>query len=267
VHDSRKKGDTGVNDQTNRLFHGLEKHFRPATAPVGVRLVNEGETPQPAKIKYPLEHVGNKLALCQGMTLARTFGWTMGFRSEDHACPLPRVFMGHIDPGKLLAGTLAGYYQDDPDCMEKMEASYPRWSAGTYREIWLAPLDRCQYIPDLIVVYGNPAQVLTLIQAANFRLGPGIHSTSSGRYGCSTWVAGALQAGQCTYMVPGPGERVFAGTQDHEMSFAVPYSRIDHLVEGLEHIRAKGAFRYPVPIMGLLSEPKIPARYHEIEPE
>jgi len=117
------------------------------------------------------------------------------------------------------------------------------------------------------VVYGNPAQVLTLIQAANFRLGPGIHSTSSGRYGCATWIAGALQAGQCTYMVPGPGERVFAGTQDHEMSFAVPYSRTDHLVEGLEYVRAKGAFRYPVPIMGLLSEPKIPARYHEIEPE
>lgn len=162
--------------------------------------------------------------------------------------------------------TPGGKIQDDPDSMKKMETSYPRWPAGSYREIWLAPIDRCQFIPDLIVAYGNPAQVLTLIQAANFRLGPGVHSLSSGRYGCSIWIAGVLQAGECSYMVPGPGERVFAGTQDHEMSFAVPYSKIDRLVEGLEYIRAQGAFRYPVPNMGLLSEPKIPAKYHEIEP-
>ncbi len=68
-------------------------------------------------------------------------------------------------------------------------------------------------------------------------------------------------------MVPGPGERVFAGTQDDEMSFAVPYPKIDALIEGLEYIRSKGAFRFPVPNLGVLSEPRIPEKYFEIEQE
>jgi len=255
-----------VDERTGRLREAIERCCRPVTTPVAVKLARDGDE-APAKARYPLEHVGNRLAVCQGMTIARTMGWTMVFRDQDHACPLPRVFMGHIDPERLLEGRIAGFYQDDPECMRSMEGSYPRWPRGEYREVWLAPITRCAFVPDLVVVYGTPAQVLTLIQAANFRHGPGIRSTSSGRYGCSVWLAGVLQADECTYMVPGPGERVFAGTQDHEMSFAVPYSRFDRVAEGLEYVRRQGAYRYPVPNMAVLSEPRIPAKYREIEPE
>lgn len=252
-----------MNDRTHHLFTALEKYCRLTTKPVGIKLAGEGEGP-PEKIKYPVNDLGHPMAVCQGMTLARTFGWTMAFRSSDHACPLPRVFMGHIDPDRMLAGTIAPFYQADPECMKKMEASYPRWPRGRYLEIWLSPLDRCVFEPDLVVAYGNPAQILTLIQASNFGKGPGIRSQSSGRYGCATWIAGVLQEDECTYMVPGPGERVFAGTQDHEMSFAIPGSKIDSVIEGLAYIRKQGAFRYPVPNMGLLTEPRIPAKYRAI---
>jgi len=234
------------------------------TMPVAVKLAKEGEI-SPDKAKHPVQDLGSRLAVCQGMTLARTLGWTMAYGKEDHACPLPRVFMGHIDPGKFLDGAIAEYYQADPDCRKEMEGSYPRWPQDEYREIWLSPVPRCGYAPDLVVAYGTPAQILVLIQGANFGKGPGIASTSTGRYGCSGWIAGVVQAGECTYMVPGPGERVFAATQDDEMSFAIPYARIDALIEGLEYIRSKGAFRFPVPNLGVLSEPRIPKKYFEIE--
>jgi hypothetical protein len=67
-------------------------------------------------------------------------------------------------------------------------------------------------------------------------------------------------------MIPGPGERIFAGTQDHEMSFAVPYPRFDGVVAGLDHIRRRGAYRYPVPNMGMLAEPRIPEKYFSVDP-
>ena len=255
-----------MDERTQRFHDAVAKHCRLATTPVGVKLAKEGEA-APQKLKYPTAHLGNRLAVCQGMSLARTFGWAVGFRAEDHACPLPRVFVGHIPPDRMLEGRIADPYQDDPACRLEMEASYPRWPLEVVREVWLSPLDRCEYVPDLAVAYGNPAQILTLIQGANFRQGPGIRSVSSGRYGCSTWLAGVVQADECTYLVPGPGERVFAGTQDHEMSFAVPYSHFDRVAEGLAYVRSQGAFRYPVPLMALLAEPKIPAKYHEIEPE
>ena len=252
-----------MDEKTRRLADALEKHCRFTTRPVAVKLAKQGETP-PEKTKYPVRNLGNRLSVCQGMSIARTFEWAMAFRDEDHACPLPRIFIGHRKPDTFLDGRLGEFYQDDVKYMKEMEASYPRWPLNTYREVWLSPVTRCRFVPDLVVAYGTPAQVLPLIQAANFRRGPGIKAVSTGRYGCSVWLAGALQTGECTYMVPGPGERVFAGTQDHEMSFAIPYSRFDNLVDGLEYVRSRGAFRYPVPNLGLLSEPRIPEKYHEI---
>jgi len=255
-----------MDEKTGILAETLKKYCCFATTPVAVKLAKPGET-FPGKVKYPLKDLGNKLSICQGMSLARTFGWAMAFKDEDHACPLPRVFMGHVKPDIFLQGGLGEYYQDDEATMKEMEASYPRWPLNRYEEIWLSPADRCEFVPDAVVAYGNPAQILTLIQGANFRHGPGIEALSTGRYGCSAWLAGVQQKGECTYMVPGPGERVFAGTQDHEMSFAVPAAKFDTVIAGLQYVRSRGAFKYPVPNVGLLNEPRIPRTYHAIIPE
>jgi hypothetical protein len=50
------------------------------------------------------------------------------------------------------------------------------------------------------------------------------------------------------------------------MSFAVPYPKFGGVVAGLDHIRRRGSYRYPVPNMGMLAEPKIPEKYFSIEP-
>ena len=60
-----------VDEQTNRLREALEEHCRLVTTPVAVKLAKEGDAP-PQKAKYPLEHVRNRVAVCQGMTIART---------------------------------------------------------------------------------------------------------------------------------------------------------------------------------------------------
>jgi len=65
-------------------------------------------------------------------------------------------------------------------------------------------------------------------------------------------------------MVPGPGERIFAGTQDHEMSFAVPYAKFEQLMEGLKYIRSHSAYRYPVPNLAVLLEQQIQEKYHKV---
>ena len=248
------------------LFEALKKYCQPHTLPVGVKLAKAGEKIQ-QKAKFPLKDIGNRLAVCQGMTIARTIGWTMAFRKEDHGCPLGSVILGYLKPDLFLKGKISGYYQDQEDCCEKMEATYPRLPLDSIEQIWLSPLDKCEFEPDLAVVYGNPAQMITLITAANFRHGPGITSNSSGRGGCSTWIAGVRQSDECTYMIPGVGERVFGGTQDFEMSFAVPYSKFENFIEGLKYIRKQGAFRYPVPNLAILNEPKMPREYYSLDPD
>lgn len=249
-----------------KLYNALIKHGHFPTQPVGIRLAKEGEKIS-QKAKYPLKNMGIRLSLCQGLTAARTFGWAIAFGKEDHACPLASVFLGHVKPDIFLQGTIAGPYQDKEECAKSMEASFPRWPLGSVQEIWISPLNLCEFEPDLAIIYGNPGQILILIHAANFRKGSGIKSLSYGRGGCATWIAGVIQSNECTYMIPGSGERVFAGTQDHEMSFAIPYSHFENLMEGLEFMRKKGAYRYPVPNLAILSEPKIPKEYYSIDPD
>lgn len=255
-----------MDEELKSFLDAVEVCVRPLTQPVGARLAREGEAPPP-KMRYPSVHLKKRLAVCQGMTLSRTLGWTLGFKRGDHGCPLPKVFMGHITPDRLLTGSAADFYQDEPGCMAAMEASYPRWKEGEYSEVWLSPLANCPFAPDVAVVYGNPAQILALIQAANYGVGTGVRSLSSGRYGCSTWLAGVVKSGECTYMVPGPGERLFASTQDHEMSFAAPKAHFGRVAEGLRYVRSKGAYRYPVPNMGAMAEPKMPEKYYSIDPD
>ena len=245
------------------LNNAIDNNVKPATFPVAVRLAKKGEE-LTQRFKRPVSDLGHQVTVCQGLNIARTFGWTLMFDSMDHACPLASVAAGHIEPDEFLDGAVADNYQDDPEVAKRMEATYPRHEVGEVDQIWLSALGRCEYDPDLVVVYGNPAQILVLIHAANYGRGEGVTSSSTGRFGCANWIAGVVQSDECEYAIPGSGERVFAGTQDHEMSFMIPRSRFQSVTEGLRIMRKKGTYRYPVPNMNLLGAPQLPPKYMEL---
>ncbi len=248
-----------------QLAEALEANVRPATQPVGIKVARAGEV-LPQKAKRPRQDFGNPIAACQALSLARTLGWTVALGRDDHACGLAPVFAGHVAPDRFREGLVADLYQDDPAVGRRMEATFPVHPVGEVQELWLAPLSRCQFAPDVVAVYGTPAQILVLIHAANFGHGPGVASTSTGRGGCAAWIAGVLRSGECTYTVPGSGERIFAGTQDHEMAFLVPSVRFASLAAGLAAMRKKGAYRYPVPNLNLTNQPKMPPKYYQLDP-
>jgi hypothetical protein len=54
-----------MDELTNRLYESLQEHCRFVTTPVAVKLAKEGDV-TPQKARYPLAHVGNRLALCPG---------------------------------------------------------------------------------------------------------------------------------------------------------------------------------------------------------
>jgi hypothetical protein len=51
------------------------------------------------------------------------------------------------------------------------------------------------------------------------------------------------------------------------MAFAIPRSKFRDLVEGLDYVRKQGATKYPVPVFGVLSEPKFPEKYMAVIPK
>lgn len=252
-----------MSDILKNLSEAIQVNVKPTTFPVAVRLARKGEAP-PDRYKQPGRDLHHSLAACQGLNITRTFGWTLLFESTDHACSLASVAAGHIPPDDFLEGAVSDLYQDDPEVARKMEATYPRQGPGDVEQIWLSAIGRCEFDPDLVIVYGNPAQILVLIHAANYGQGEGVASSSTGRFGCATWIAGVDQTDDCVYAIPCSGERVFAGTQDHEMSFMIPRSRFQSVTEGLGIMRKKGTYRYPVPNMNLLGKPKLPEKYVEL---
>ncbi len=245
------------------LNDAIDKNVKPATFPVAVKLARKGEEII-GRFKRPGQDLHHPVAVCQGVNITRTFGWTLVFGSNDHACPLASVAAGHIEPDEFLEGAVADLYQDDPEVARSMESVYPRHEVGDIEQIWLSALGRCEFDPDLVIVYGNPAQILVLVHAANYGYGEGVTSSSTGRFGCANWIAGVIQSDECEYTIPCSGERVFAGTQDHEMSFMIPRSHFQSVTEGLGIMRQKGTFRYPVPNMNLLGAPQLPEKYVEL---
>lgn len=252
-------------DEVKMLDEALEKHLRIATFPVGIKISSGGEK-IPQKARYPRQALGHPLALCQGVTIARTYRWTLVFGKEDHICPGALVYLGHVSPELYLQGNASTLYVENQEIGKKMEATFPLMPEGSVAEVWISPLKDIKYDPDVAIVYGMPGQIVALIQAANFRKGTGINSRSAGRGGCSAWLAGIRQTSECTYIVPGGGEKIFRGTQDHEMAFAIPRSKFRDVFEGLDYVRRQGATKYPVPIFGVLAEPKFPEKYKSIIP-
>ncbi|MDF1525111.1 MAG: DUF169 domain-containing protein [bacterium] len=144
-----------MKDILKNLNEAIHDNAKPATFPVAVRLAKKGEELH-QRHSRPGADFGHPVAVCQGLNIARTFGWTLLFDSADHACPLASVAAGHIKPDGFLDNTVGDFYQDDPEVAKRMEAVYPRQEMGAVEQIWLSVLGRCEYDPDLVIVYGNP---------------------------------------------------------------------------------------------------------------
>ncbi|MCK5352997.1 DUF169 domain-containing protein [bacterium] len=252
-----------MSEVLENLDAALNLNVKPSTFPVAVKLARESEEII-GRFKRPSRDLHHPVAACQGVNITRTFGWTLVFGRDDHACPLASVAAGHLEPDEFLGGAVADAYQDDPEVVGRMEVGYPRHPMDELDQIWLSTLSRCEFEPDLIIVYGTPAQILVLIHAANYGYGEGVTSSSTGRFGCADWIAGVVQSDECEYAIPCSGEKMFAGTQDHEMSFIIPRSRFQSITEGLGIMRKKGTYRYPVLNMNFLEAPRLPEKYVEL---
>jgi uncharacterized protein (DUF169 family) len=242
----------------------LEKCLRISSYPVGIKMARDGEKIE-QKVRYPLRDIGNRLAVCQGVNIARTYGWAIAFRKEDHGCPGAFHYFGYVPPEIYQQGFTASLYAENLEIAKKLEASHPTMPMGSVSEIWIAPLASCKFDPDVAVVYGTPGQIVTLIQAANFYKGTGVLSRGMGRAACASWLAGTVQSNECTSVIPGGGEKVFGGTQDHEMVFSIPRSKFKEIAYALEQIR-KNVFRFPIPVFGYKAEPVFPESYKQFMP-
>jgi len=242
----------------------IEKHIRPQTFPVGIRMLRPGEA-LPANVRIPSRDLGIRVAICQTFSIARRYGWAVAVGRDDLSCPLAKTAFGFEQVLPFYAeGNLAcGMYVGTPDAAARTEAEVPKFAFGEYERILIAPLGRAQFEPHVVLVYGNSAQVMRLVAAALYRRGGRLHSSFSARLDCADAVIETMHRGEPQVILPCYGDRIYGQTEDHEMAFTVPWAMVGELVEGLAGTH-RGGVRYPIPAW-LRYTGEFPEKYQKLD--
>jgi uncharacterized protein (DUF169 family) len=241
----------------------LQHYVRTDTFPLGVRMLVEGEA-TPAGVRVPSRDVGAQWIVCQSIGIARRYGWSIAIGKEDVICPLASVAFGFRRPNERYeAGEAAlGMYCRDPEVAAGLEAAGWRFAAGTYDRLCVAPLAKLTFDPHVVIVYGNSAQVMRLVNAALFNRGGRIESSTGGLLDCAELVIQTMVTNEPKVVLPCNGDRVFGMAQDTEMAFAFPADRAAEMTAGLEATH-QGGVRYPIPV-AMRSTVTMPPKYQEI---
>lgn len=249
-------------EQLKELDVVLRDFIKPLTSPIVIKLLKKGEA-VPPKFKRPTEFTGHVLALCQGFTFARKYGWSLAYTIDDMACGPSLSYFGFVDIPEFQreGGLVHPAYAKTPEGGRRSEALIDRLPRGAVETILIAPLGRAEFEPDMVMIYGNAAQMARLVQGALYCEGGGIETVIAGRCACTAEIITPMVKGTYNVVVPDAGERIFGLTADDEMVFSCPSAKIADLVEGIVTTHKSGVARYPYPVFGARMEPVFPEKY------
>ncbi|MBU8878085.1 DUF169 domain-containing protein [Bacillus sp. FJAT-29790] len=247
----------------SELDAAISSFVRPDTFPLAIRVMKKGEA-LPVRVKRPYKDFGKTFSICQGVTMARRYGWAIAMDREDLSCPIAKVAFGFEDElDYYKEGNLTdGMYTKTCDLGVLTEAAVPKFSKDEAGTVLIAPLTRANFEPEVIVAYGNSAQVMRMVAGALYHSGGEITSSFTARADCADIVIKTMKSDKPQVILPCYGDRVFAQTHDHEMAFSLPYSLAQNFIDGLKQTH-KGGVRYPVPNY-LQYEAKYPATYEKL---
>ena len=204
------------------------------------------------------------MPVCQGLALSRRYGWKTIMGREEMTCPVGGVAMGFLPPKpKYLDGSFAvPLWVKTQEARARIAKEHAKLEYGKYQLMKSAPLISADFEPDLILVFGNSAQMMRLAQSCAYWAGESLVSSMTGGAGCANYISKALLTNQCQFVLLGSGDRINACTQDTEDCFSIPMARIEGVLGGLEGTHKAGA-RYPVTSY-LRYRPEFPESYRNL---
>ncbi len=223
----------------------LNKYLRLATFPVAVKLLENPEELNDVKfLKKPEE----KLALCQIFSYARYYGWTMGCLKEDNICPLAEITLGFEESSRLFeeGAFFVGRYNESKESAKKTAESMPKLESNKYKAIIAGALARIDFKPDLILIWGNSAQIMRIIQGYLWKRGGRISMSTFCDGVCADTITYAIITGELQIAFPCLGDRRFGMALDTDLIASIPFALKDEILEGLEKTHKAGT-RYPIP--------------------
>ena len=252
-------------EMARRICEYLMENLRLKTYPLAVSFLERSDELQ-VDFKAPSKK-GMKITVCQGISWVRFYNWRVLLGKDDINCV----------PAGLAFGLMRSKKTDTADALAKimMEAGWVKGSIsdsffvlnGKFSAIFMEPLIEISRIPDVVLVFCEPAQIARLLQAYSYVYGNKASVKLSGRLACSEYLIQPFIKQEAVVSIPGAGDRIFSGIQDYELAFSAPYSIFSSIIEGLEYAGAKiKTNRYPFPLY-MFHEVKFPFVYDKIKKE
>ncbi len=247
----------------------IRNTLRLRTFPVAVKFLKDAND-FPEKTRRPAAGMGKRVALCQAVTMARLYGWTVGLAKEDLVCVPAAIAFGFSnaeDSASALARLFCGGSYSRSEEVGSAEAeTIVRLGKREYDAILLAPLHRAAFDPDTVAFYGNPAQLMRLVHAWTYRTGKRVAGHFGGKVECTEYLLAPFRTQEARIAVPGTGDRVFSLTQDDEVVFSIPGAALADLAADLREAGKKVGATYPVPVF-LNFQPEFPPLFRELGKE
>jgi len=143
----------------------LERYLRMDTFPLGVNLLKKGDA-FPEKTATP-SSMGIKIAVCQATNIARRGGWSIGVTKDDIKCIPALISFGWREPESpdaVIDYLMSMAYFETKDAAIKTLRKMTIMEPNRFEKLYISPLAKTKLDPDVVVIYGNPAQMMRLAQ-------------------------------------------------------------------------------------------------------
>lgn len=245
------------------LSQELRSHFCLKTQPVGFRRF---EKPEEIDGLPNLKRMTRFFTLCQLIFQARRWGFTMGAKNTDPMFSHCARIHGlkEIPPG-MTRPTRGLRWVHSWEEEERRFKAFPRIPLGG--ALAFAPLTTMTFEPEVILVYGDPSQIIMIIQAMQRKEFERYEFACIGESSCADSLADCYLSKKPKVALPGFGERRNGLVTDEELVLALPPRYLTMAVEGWRELLTRNA-RYPIPFMGAdMSVRESFARSYPDEPE
>ena len=222
----KKTEPDSVLNENNRYGGDLERILLLRSSPVAVKMLKTEED-IPKGAFRPKKDKGQHLAQCQAIAMSRRDKTTVAMLKEDHWCPTAVMAYGLVEK---------------PESVNQWSHPYDCFEHGKYIGMVTAPLQSATFTPDVVIVYAKPSQLRALLLSMKIEDVPEVkHHFFPPSCGWS--VVNPIKDGKYRIVLPDPGEYQRALTDEGDLIFSIPQSKMQTMMAGLTQSE-NGFFSY-----------------------
>jgi uncharacterized protein (DUF169 family) len=249
-------------EQIRKLGEELYHKLHLPTWPVGITYLRTMED-IPAQALRP-SALGQKWSLCQAFTYARRHGWQVAMTAADNFCVPSSAFHKWVDVSAdeiVESQVLQGWHKSRAAEQRRFEhlqslVAGPEGEARLkkmqeYIGFVCYPLHLAPVAPDSVLVFGDGTHINHLILAICYDYSSPVTSAFEG-FEETCFKGGMLPflTGRPQIVIPGMGDRAFAGITPDELAVGLPAPLLSAVVENL--FRSGGEMNIGQPVKTLL---------------